>query len=441
MNTIFAPATAPGPAGVAVVRISGPQAGEALRRLAGALPAPRQAALRRLRSGPAGEILDQGLTLWFPRPRSFTGEDVAELHLHGGRATLRAVLDALRQMQGLRPAEPGEFTRRAFANGKLDLTQVEALADLVQAETEGQRRQAARQLEGGLGGRLERWRAEILRALAHVEAAIDFAEDEVPAGAGTAAASQVGRLEAEMAAALAEAPRSERLRAGVHVAIVGPPNAGKSSLLNALAGRAAAIVSATAGTTRDVVEVHLDLGGVPVVLADTAGLCDSLDEIEEEGVRRALARAEAADVRIAVLDAADWPRLDARTLQAAGPAALVVFNKIDIRYVPEPAFCGHDTFQLSATSGAGLDRFVTALTARVQEAAGLSEEPGLTRARHREAVAEGVGHLRRFLAGEGDVALRAEDLRLAVRALGRVTGRVDVEELLDVIFRDFCIGK
>ncbi len=440
MSTIFAPATAPGPAGVAVVRISGPQAGAALANLAGKLPEPRKAALRTFRAA-GGEVLDQGLALWFPRPNSFTGEDVAELHLHGGRATIRAALAALRALPGLRPAEPGEFTRRAFESGKLDLTQVEGLADLVQAETEGQRRQAARQLEGGLGTRLEAWRSEILTALAHVEAAIDFAEDEVPTATALGAVARVRRLLPQMESALAAAPRAERLRAGVHVAIVGPPNAGKSSLLNAIAGREAAIVSATAGTTRDVVEVHLDLDGVPVVLADTAGLRDSLDEIEVEGVRRALGRAETADVRIAVLDTADWPRRDARTLEAAGPDALIVLNKIDIRSVPEPAFCGRSTFPVSAKTGAGIERFLAALTARVRDRAGLTEEPGLTRARHREAVAESAGHLHCFLAGNGDVALRAEDLRLAVRALGRVTGRVDVEELLDVIFRDFCIGK
>ena len=284
MSTIFAPATAPGPAGVAVVRISGTEAGTALASLAGTLPEPRKAVLRTFR-GPAGEVLDEGLALWFPRPNSFTGEDVVELHVHGGRATMRAVLDALRPMPGLRPAEPGEFTRRAFENGKLDLTQVEALADLVQAETEGQRRQAARQLEGGLGTRLEAWRSEVLKALAHVEAAIDFAEDEVP-DAAAGAVARVQRLVPQLDAALGASPRAERLRAGVHVAIVGPPNAGKSSLLNAIAGREAAIVSATAGTTRDVVEVHLDLDGMPVVLADTAGLRESLDEIEGEGVRR-----------------------------------------------------------------------------------------------------------------------------------------------------------
>lgn len=440
MSTIFAPATAPGPAGVAVVRISGPQAGAALAGLAGKLPEPRMAALRTFRTA-NGEVLDQGLALWFPRPNSFTGEDVAELHVHGGRATMRAVLENLRRLPGLRPAEPGEFTRRAFDNGKLDLTQVEGLADLVQAETEGQRRQAARQLEGGLGSRLEAWRSEVLKALAHVEAAIDFADDEVPLDAAAGAADRARRLVPLMEKALESSPRAERLRAGVHVAIVGPPNAGKSSLLNALVGREAAIVSATAGTTRDVVEVHLDMDGVPVVLADTAGLRESLDEVEVEGVRRALGRAEAADLRIAVFDAADWPALDARTLGAAGPDALVVLNKTDIRYVPEPGIGGRGTFPVSAKTGAGMEALLAALTARVRDQAGLTEEPGLTRVRHREAVAESAAHLRRFLAGQGDVALRAEDLRLAARALGRVTGRVDVEELLDVIFRDFCIGK
>ncbi|MBM3506680.1 MAG: tRNA uridine-5-carboxymethylaminomethyl(34) synthesis GTPase MnmE [Alphaproteobacteria bacterium] len=442
MSTVFALSSAPGPAGVAVVRVTGPQAGKALRALSGKLPRPRQATLAALRRPVSGEVLDRGLVLWFPAPASVTGEDVAELQIHGGRAVVRAVLDALAALPGLAQAEPGDFTRRAFQNGKLDLTQVEALADLVNAETEGQRRQAQRQMDGELGQRLERWRTEVLRALAHVEAAIDFGEDEVPPAevlAGVAA--RVHRLVPEMEEALGEARRGERLRTGVQITIVGPPNAGKSSLLNAIAGRDAAIVSSRAGTTRDVVEVHLDLAGVPVTLADTAGLREACDEIEGEGIRRAVARSEQADVRVAVFDAADWPALDERTLATAGPDAMVVVNKVDTRLVPDRTPSGRPVWPVSAKTGAGIRTFVQELARHAGERAGMSEEPGLTSVRQIAAVRDCVEALRRFLSCSQELALRAEDLRLAARALGRVTGRVDVEELLDVVFRDFCIGK
>ena len=435
-DTIFALSSAAGPAGVAVVRVSGPGAGRAIEALAGRVPQPRHATVAALRRPGTAELLDRGLVLWFPGPASVTGEDVGEFQIHGGRAVVRAVLEALSALPGLAPAEPGEFTRRAFFHGKLDLTQVEAIADLVRAETEGQRRQAQRQLDGELGQRLERWRSETLRALAHVEAAIDFAEDEVPTEALAAAVARVHRLVAEMREALGEARRGERLRTGVQVAIIGAPNVGKSSLLNAIAGRNAAIVSARAGTTRDVVEVHLDLGGVPVVLADTAGLRESGDEIEREGVRRAVERAEQADVRVAVFDATAWPELDARTQAAAGEDAVRVVNKVDVRSISRGT-----AWPVSARTGEGMAPLLRELERVAGERAGMSEEPGLTSVRQRSALTECVGSLARFLQSDGELALRAEDLRLAARSLGRITGRVDVEELLDVVFRDFCIGK
>ena len=295
MRTSFALASGAGRAAVAVVRLSGPGAGAALAALAGRLPAPRQASLRRLRH--AGLVLDQALVLWFPGPAAYTGEDSAELHLHGGPAVVAAVADALVGL-GLHPAEPGEFTRRAFLNGKLDLTAAEGIADLIAAETEAQRRQALRQAEGGLAARHAGWAARLTRLLARQEAFIEFEEEDLPADLDAQVTADAAALRDEMAALLAEAPRAERLREGVAVAILGAPNAGKSSLLNALVEREAAIVSARAGTTRDVVEVRLVLAGVPVTLADTAGLRDTADEIEAEGVRRALARAEAADLQI-----------------------------------------------------------------------------------------------------------------------------------------------
>jgi tRNA U34 5-carboxymethylaminomethyl modifying GTPase MnmE/TrmE len=307
-DTIFALSSGRPPAAVAVVRISGPRAGAALAALTGKLPAPRQAALVRVRDPQSGEAIDQALALWFPAPASETGEDVAELQIHGGRAVIAATLGALGKVEGLRPAEAGEFTRRAFENGKLDLTAVEGLADLVMAETEGQRRQAFRQLTGALGRRAEEWRRMLIDALALVEAGIDFADEaDVPDDLVEPALALARRLGDEITAVLADSSRSERLREGLTVAIAGPPNAGKSSLLNRIARREAAIVSPYAGTTRDVIEVHLDLDGWPVTLVDTAGIRATGDPVEMEGVRRARARAAAADIVLWVVDAHAWP--------------------------------------------------------------------------------------------------------------------------------------
>ena len=441
-DTIHAPASGPGPTGVTVIRVSGPDAGAALTTLTGAsLPSPRHATLAHLSDPATGTALDAALVLWFPAPASFTGEDVAELHIHGGRAVLTAVLSALNTLDGLRPAEAGEFTRRAFDNGKLDLTEVEGLADLIHADTEAQRVQALRQMEGALGALYEGWRAALIGACAHLEATIDFAEEDIPEGLISGALDQVRALRDDIQAHLADGRRGERLRDGIHIAIVGPPNAGKSSLLNWLAQRDAAIVSDVAGTTRDVVEVQLDLGGYPVVLADTAGLRDAVDQIEEEGVRRALARAAAADLTLAVFDGAAWPARDGRTEGLVTDATLVAVNKADLGGVPQvPSIAGQDAHAVSVTDGTGMERLLTAIEDQVKTRWGLSGEATVTRARHRHGLETTVAALDRALAGR-EPELVAEDLRLAARALGAVTGRVDVEDLLDVIFQDFCIGK
>jgi tRNA modification GTPase len=442
-DTIFAPATAPGRAGIAVVRISGPATREALAALCCAVPKPRHAARARFIDRVSGEAIDDGLVLFFPAPASVTGEDVAELHLHGGRAIIEAVIAVLASLPGLRLAEPGEFTRRGFEHGKFDLTEAEAVADLVAAETAAQRRQALRQLEGELGRLYEDWRQTLMRAAAHVEAAIDFPEEDLPEtldeGARAAVAGLIGALDRH----LADNRRGEILRDGVSVAILGLPNAGKSSIINVLAQRDVAITSAVPGTTRDVIEVRLDLAGYPVILADTAGLREARDAIEAEGVRRARARAADADLTIVVLDSADADGI-AEMAAELRATALVVANKIDL--IPDTdraAILAHlppEAIALSTRTGEGLPLLLERLAAIVRERYAGATGPVLTRSRHRAALADCIAALRRSLSAPL-AELAAEDLRLAIRALGRITGRADVEDILDIIFRDFCIGK
>ncbi|MDP2411652.1 MAG: tRNA uridine-5-carboxymethylaminomethyl(34) synthesis GTPase MnmE [Pseudolabrys sp.] len=568
-DTIYALSSGRPPAAIAVIRISGPRAGDALKALTGRIPEPRKAQLARPRDPQSGEIIDEALGLWFPGPNSETGEDTAELQLHGGRAVIAATLAALGAIDGLRPAEAGEFTRRAFENGKLDLTAVEGLADLVSAETEGQRRQAFRQMKGLLGDRAEGWRQRLIRALALVEARIDFSDEaDVPEDLVSPALAIARDLADEIEAALADGGRGERLREGLVVAIAGPPNAGKSTLLNRIAQREAAIVSPYAGTTRDVIEVHLDLGGLPVTLLDTAGIRDTDDPVEREGVRRARDRAAAADLVLWVEDASDpaggavadipgspspgqpmgalkpiggtaelaaaagasrFP-VEARqrgdlpgeapeppdplevvasteAFVARAPAGAFapmmwrILNKIDLKdcsdkseekiktnlknesqnlsYNPlstklkdplidkneqlertnpqltnvvnerltgrsEFATAGVETtFDLSATTGQGFAPLLTALSEYAAAFLTGAESALISRARHRRELADTAAAMRRALSPRlsGHEDLVAEELRIAGRALGRLTGRVDVEDILDVIFRDFCIGK
>jgi len=450
-DTIFALSSGRPPAAIAVVRISGPHARVALEALIGRVPDPRRAAFARLRDPQNGDLIDEGLALWFPGPRSETGEDVAELQVHGGRAVIGAVVAALGKLAHFRPAEAGEFTRRAFDNGRLDLTAVEGLADLVSAETQAQRRQAVGQLQGLLRDRAEVWRARLIKALALVEAGIDFSDEaDVPEDVLRLALEIARVLRREMSEVLAGAERGERLREGLVVVIAGPPNVGKSTLLNRLARREAAIVSPLAGTTRDVIEVHLDLGGYPVTVLDTAGIRTSDDPVEQEGVRRARERAQSADLVLWVVDASvERPGQPA----AHGPedgfnkaSVWIVRNKSDLVDGSTQGSTDHRasaTFPVSALSGEGLDALAAALSAFAAEALGSAEPALVTRERQRHALEEAVGALRRAEA-EGSAEhedLLAEELRLSARALGRLTGRVDVEEVLDVIFRDFCIGK
>jgi tRNA modification GTPase len=441
-DTIFALSSGRPPAAVAVVRISGPRAGFALEKLVGRVPAARRASLARLRDPATGGVIDECLALWVPGPNSETGEDVVELQVHGGRAVIVAVLAALGEFAGLRHAEAGEFTRRAFENGRMDLTAVEGLADLVAAETEAQRRQAFLQLKGLLGERAETWRQRLIEAVAFVEAGIDFSdEDDVPSDLMARSLERIGPLADEISKAMAG--QGERLRDGLRVAIAGPPNAGKSTLFNRLARREAAIVSPFPGTTRDVLELHLDLGGYPVTVLDTAGIRDTNDPIEREGVRRASEQAIGADLVLWVIDATGH---EFRLAQV--PAAWVVVNKMDLmdskqKVNIESRFMNEKVVHfISSATGAGVDALVNAISVFAEGY--FSPEAALvTRERQRAHLRETVAALQgaHQAAQEGREEIMAEQLRLAARALGRLLGRVDVEDVLDVIFRDFCIGK
>ncbi len=445
-DTIFALASASGRAAVAVVRVSGPSSDRALISLAGAAPPPRYASLRTLRDPQSGERLDQALAIWFPGPQSFTGEDQVELHLHGGQAVVNAVLRTLADL-GLRPAEAGEFTRRAFENGKLDLLEAEGVADLIDAETEAQRRQALDQLSGALRGREARWRGLLVEALGLLEAGIDFPDEEVPGGVVDQSLVVLRVLRTELGLALSDT-RGERVRDGFRVAILGLPNAGKSSLLNALAGREAAIVTPLAGTTRDIVEVALNLDGYRVSLADTAGLRDAVDVVEAEGVRRARALAAKAALRLFVVDGSAaaggaWEN-EAAVLE---PGDVVVVNKVD-QGVPGTiegckAFAagrGLDVVEASAALLAVAD-VEGVLARRVVASLAGSEAPTVTRVRHREALAGALSQLERALAPGRPPELVAEDVRLVSRALERLSGRISAEDVLDKVFSSFCIGK
>ncbi len=449
-DTIFALATPPGRGAIGVIRVSGPLARAALAALAPGRITPRRASLRTLRRPGDGAMLDQALVLWFPSPDSFTGEDCLELHLHGGSAVAEGVTAALLGL-GLRLAEPGEFTRRAFERGRLDLSQAEAVADLVDAETESQRRQALAQLGGALSRRHALWREALIEALSVLEAAVDFPDEDLPPSVSAEAFGPLAYVAGELEKALESASRGERVREGYRIALIGPPNAGKSSLLNALVGSEAAIVTATPGTTRDIIEVALDLGGFRVLIADTAGLRDTEDLIEREGVRRASERAVQADLRVLMIDAASSGTEWGTASRFARADDLCLVNKVDLAPGDAPArvaewagSAGLHRLEVSVLTGEGMADLEAWLQERVTQALGGAEFPAATRARHRGDLTEALGHIKRAL-GQGDDALNvelvAEDVRLAARCLARVGGRIDAEQVLDRVFGRFCIGK
>jgi tRNA modification GTPase len=443
-QTIFALSSGRPPSAISMVRVSGPQAGSALMSLAGKLPVPRMAT-RALLHDANRQPIDDAVTLWFPGPASATGEDVAEFHVHGGRAVLAALFAALSAFENVRAAEPGEFTRRAFENGKLDLTEAEGLDDLIHADTDRQRRQALRHLKGLLGDRARDWRTGIIEASALIEAGIDFSDEgDVPAELLAPALVKIKALLGEIEEVLTAQGRSERLREGLMVAIAGPPNVGKSTLMNALARREVAIVSPHAGTTRDVIEVQLDLDGYPVTVIDTAGVRETEDPVEQEGVRRARVRAAEADLVLWMVDAPheSFPREGSRP-------AWMVRNKIDLdAAVTEEGSAsvgmrpGASEFRISAGRGDGVQDLIAALVVFARDYFGSGEGGLIGRERQRKLLRETAASLQRSIEvmpnGE---ELAAEELRCAAHSLGRLLGRVDVEDILDLIFREFCIGK
>ena len=455
-DTVFAAATAPGRGAIAVIRVSGAEAVAGLQALTGAgdtaPPPPRRAVLWRLTDPVSRETLDDALVLYFQAPHSFTGEDVVEYHLHGGRAVVEGMLEALRHMPGHRPAEPGEFTRRAFENGKTDLTAAEAINDLIAAETEAQRTQALNQMHGSLARLYEGWAARLTRALALVEAEIDFPEEEdIPERLARSVYPELETIRQEIAAHLQDNRRGERLREGLQVAVIGAPNAGKSTLVNTLAQRDVAIVADVPGTTRDVLEVHLDLGGMPVILIDTAGLRpetliagDAQGAIESEGIRRARERATQADLRLLVFDGTtETP--DPGTLECARGPGIMIVNKCDSappQAAEKLSNSLRDPVFLSASQGHGVDALLEKLDAALRDILGDSTRPSPTRERHRAALGSALDQIHEAVNKPGqELEMMAENLRLAVRFIGRITGRVDVEDLLDIVFREFCLGK
>ena len=446
-QTIFALSSGRPPSAIAIVRLSGPRAGAALLNLAGKMPKPRSAMRVQLRD-PGGQPIDDAVALWFPGPGSATGEDVAEFHVHGGRAILAALFAVLSTFENVRPAEPGEFTRRAFENGKLDLTAAEALDDLIHADTDRQRRQALRQLKGLLGEKAGDWRARIIEASALIEAGIDFSDEgDVPVELIAPALAKITSLLGEIEETLAAQRRSERLREGLVVAISGPPNVGKSTLINLLARREVAIVSPHAGTTRDIIEVQLDLDGYPVTVIDTAGIRETDDPVEQEGVRRARMRAADADLVLWMTDARQAQHgIDARVSAKSTPVWLVR-NKIDLGEDfgaggSFPPAAGGIVFGISAGRGDGVGDLIAALVDFAKDYLGSGEGGLIGRDRQRKLLEQTESSLQRSIAvlGQGE-ELAAEELRAASNSLGRLLGRVDVEDILDVIFRDFCIGK
>lgn len=436
-NSIFALATPFAKSGVAIVRVSGPQAKSALAQLTGDIGwAPNLARYATLRA-PDGHIIDKCPALFFENPKSFTGEDVVEFHIHGSLSVIRELLDILAAMDGLRPAEPGEFTRRAFLNGKMDLLEAEGLADLIDAETPAQKTQAFSQMQGNMSRYYDDLRTHMVQCLALLEAYIDFPDEEIPDSVLTDLSIRIVELQKTIKNALADGKKGEKLREGVHIAIIGAPNVGKSTLLNLITRKNAAITSPKAGTTRDIIEVSVTISGFPVIFSDTAGLRETDDEIEKEGVRRALARAGEAEITLVVLDATKLDNTDNFIEKQATDKSIFVINKCDISSKPH-----HDNSAvlISAKTGQGVDDLLDILDKRISGIFSSSLPPVITRIRHRALLEDALHYLERF-SPDKPIELACEELRSASLAVGRITGKIQVDDVLDVVFRQFCIGK
>jgi tRNA modification GTPase len=461
-RTIFALATAPAKSGVAIIRISGDSALSALSMLTGiSQPIPRHVYYCAIRQPSSAVVIDKGIAIYFQAPHSFTGEDVVELHLHGSIAVIREVLDVLSGLDGMYMAEPGEFTRRAFINGKMDLLEAEGLADLINADTNAQKTQAMRQMQGEMSIFYDEIRKQTINCLALLEAYIDFPDEEIPESVLTKWRETIISLHNSINNALADGKRGERLRDGLSIVIVGAPNAGKSSLLNTLAGRDAAIVSHHAGTTRDAIEIHMDIAGYPVIITDTAGLRESENEIEEEGIRRALARAGKADLKLALFDASELPNMDEKTKELLDENTIVIISKIDVIsaqssleknsgdlkqqamaefFTLDPRVRGDDVVEISTLTNQGMDQLFALIEEKVKGFFVSGSAPFITRSRHRLLLLEAEMLLKAALIPK-PLELSCEELRRAALAIGKITGKIQVDDVLDVIFREFCIGK
>jgi len=442
IDTIYSLSTGAGSSGVAIIRLSGSASEEVLKKLTRKqTPKPRLASLRRIHSPVNQDAIDEGIVIWFPGPNSYTGEDVVEFHVHGGPSITEEVLKSISTISSCRIAEPGEFTRRAFQSGKMDLTSAEAVADLIDAKTIEQRRQALKQFDGQLAGLYDEWRKQLIDLLAYAESAIDFSDEELPENINKTIIHNILRIKDSITQHIDDKMIGERIRSGFHVTILGAPNSGKSSLLNRLATRDAAIVSDIAGTTRDVIEVQMNLEGFAVIISDTAGIRDAQNEVEVEGVRRARKSADEADLVVVVFDALDLPNISEITSTYITDKSLVLINKVDVLEHTLPSeINGKEILGVSAKTGEGFEEFQLKLNQDVKNYFRNNEQPVLTRVRHREALEEALLSLNRSSQAKLP-ELVAEDIRLAVRSIGKITGRVDVEDVLDIIFNEFCIGK
>ena len=426
---------------MSVFRISGQLASYIHKHLIhGKRSLPRIASVRWLHDPETGKRIDRGIVLWFPGPKTFTGEDIVELHTHGGRSVREAMINALNFINGVRLAEPGEFSARAFINGKVDLTEAEGIADLISAETEAQRLQALRQMSGGLKELYETWRVKLIKLSAYLEAEMDFSDEALPSNINESVYSNIREIVSDIEIHLLDKNRGQKIRHGIQIALLGAPNAGKSSLLNILAKKDVAIVSDISGTTRDVVKINLDLEGIPVSVSDTAGIHSASGKIEKEGIKRSYIESKSSDIRIIILDGETWPEVPSEIIDLINDDSILLLNKSDLVKISSSNVIKQQPKVISCLKGIGISEFTKELTEMVKNRYDIGENPLITRERHRKAASDCLEALKRSL-NVDQIELLAEDLRLAIYALARITGRVDVEDILDVVFRDFCIGK